>query len=166
MMRRAIPRPELCLRPMRWPDIPTLAALDTELFGPDAWSQATFWSELAGVPDRRWYRVATEPPSTAILGYVGLGVAGDTGDVQTVAVRADRQGRGWGGMLLAALLTEAHNRGCTQVLLEVRADNTAALALYARLGFAALSTRGRYYADGTDALILRHILTPVEASGP
>jgi ribosomal-protein-alanine N-acetyltransferase len=75
--------------------------------------------------------------------------------VQTVAVRADQQGRGIGALLLKALLAEAERRGCLEVLLEVRADNAPAIALYAARGFETIATRRRYYADGTDALILR-----------
>jgi ribosomal-protein-alanine N-acetyltransferase len=55
----------------------------------------------------------------------------------------------------------AAERGCRTIMLEVRAGNEPALALYARHGFTPLSRRRRYYPDGEDALILR---APVEAS--
>jgi ribosomal-protein-alanine N-acetyltransferase len=144
------------LRPARWWDIPAMAAVDRALFGPDAWSEETFWSELAGVPDRRWYRVAPGDGGT-VVGYAGLGVSPPTADVQTLAVRAGHQGLGWGGRLLDALLAEADRRGCDEVLLEVRADNDAAVSLYSGRGFTTIATRRRYYADGTDALILRRL---------
>jgi ribosomal-protein-alanine N-acetyltransferase len=149
------------LRPARWWDIPSMAAIDRDLFGPDAWSPETFWSELAGVPDHRWYRVAAGE-GAAVIGYAGLGVNPPTADVQTLAVHADHRGLGWGGRLLDALLAEAVRRGCHEVLLEVRADNGAALALYERRGFATIATRERYYTDGTAALILRH--SPAQAA--
>jgi [ribosomal protein S18]-alanine N-acetyltransferase len=141
------------LHPARWWHIPAMAEIDDALFGTDAWSVASFWAELAGIPDRRWYRVLLE--GEHVVGYAGLAVTAESADVQTVAVRADRQGRGLGAVLLDALLGEAEVRGCAEVLLEVRADNTAAIALYAARGFAAIATRRRYYSDGTDALILR-----------
>ncbi|HZE66049.1 MAG TPA: ribosomal protein S18-alanine N-acetyltransferase [Sporichthyaceae bacterium] len=145
--------PTAVLQPARWWHIPTMVAIDDALFGTDAWSVASFWAELAGIPQRRWYRVLLE--GEAVVGYGGLAVVGQSADVQTVAVRADRQGRGLGGVLLDALLGEADRRGCTEVLLEVRADNDAAIGLYAVRGFATIATRRRYYADGTDAVILR-----------
>jgi ribosomal-protein-alanine N-acetyltransferase len=145
------------LRPARWWDIPAMADIDAELFGTDAWSQATFWSELAGIPDRRWYRVAVDDADT-IVGYVGLASVERTGDVVTIAVDAGRQGQGLGAKLLDALLDEAAGRGCAEVLLEMRADNAPALRLYQRRAFTTLSVRPRYYADGTDALILRHAI--------
>lgn len=148
----------MSLRPARWWDVPTLAAIDADLFGTDAWSQAAFWSELAGVPARRWYRVAEV--GEQIVGYVGLAVVDRIGDVQTIAVASTHQGQGWGAVLLDALLVEASARGCDKVLLEVRADSESAIALYRRRGFATIATRRRYYADGTDALILRCALGP------
>ena len=44
------------LRELTWRDIPRLADLETQLFADDAWSEATWWSELAARP-RRAYRV-------------------------------------------------------------------------------------------------------------
>jgi ribosomal-protein-alanine N-acetyltransferase len=130
-----------------------MVEIDDALFGTDAWSLASFWAELAGIPDRRWYRVALD--GDEVVGYAGLATVGESADVQTVAVRADAQGRGIGALLLDALLAEAARRGCTEILLEVRADNAPAIALYRARGFDTIATRRRYYADGADALILR-----------
>ncbi len=35
------------LREMTWRDIPVLALLELELFAEDAWSEQTWWAELA-----------------------------------------------------------------------------------------------------------------------
>jgi ribosomal-protein-alanine N-acetyltransferase len=148
--------------PARWWHIPAMVEIDDALFGSDAWSLASFWAELAGIPDRRWYRVLVE--GDEVVGYAGLAVVDRTADVQTVAVRADRQGRGLGGVLLDALLAEADRRGCTEVLLEVRADNPAAIAMYEARAFDTIAVRRRYYSDGTDALILRRPGTPSASS--
>jgi ribosomal-protein-alanine N-acetyltransferase len=142
------------LRPVRWWDIERLVPIENDLFGVDAWSAETWWGELAGVPETRWYRAAVEPDDE-IVGYVGLAVIDGTGDVQTIAVRRDRHGTGLGGALLDALLTEAANRRCSEVILEVRADNAAAIALYEKRAFVRIAERPRYYQDGVAALILR-----------
>ena len=39
-------------RPMSWSDIPTLVGIERDLFGADAWSATTWWSELAARPRR------------------------------------------------------------------------------------------------------------------
>lgn len=141
------------LRPMRWWDVPAALELERTLF-PDPWSEATFWSELAGVPDTRWYVVAER--AGRLVGYAGLFASRHEADVQTVAVAPDEQGRGLGGVLLRALLDEAARRGVNQVLLEVRADNEAAQRLYAAHGFARISVRRGYYQPGgVDAIVMR-----------
>ncbi len=141
------------LRPVRWWDIEELTGIEADLFGVDAWSAETFWGELAGIPATRWYRAAVE--GEEIVGYVGLAAIEGTGDVQTIAVRHDHQGTGLGGVLLDQLLTQAQNAGCSEVLLEVRADNTAAIALYRRRDFVQIAERPQYYQDGVAALIMR-----------
>ena len=163
------------LRPMRWWDIAAVHRIETNLF-PDPWSVEAFWSELAHVPATRYYLVAeragaesavaesavaesagTHPADVkSVVGYAGMVVAGHQADVQTLAVAATHQRGGLGARLLDALLAEARRRGAAEVLLEVRAENTAAQALYARAGFERVAVRRGYYRPGgTDALVLR-----------
>ncbi len=141
---------------MRWWDVEVLPSIEAGLFGKDAWSAEQFWSELAGVPATRWYAVAVEAADGGeVVGYAGLASAADQAEVQTMAVRPDRQGRGVGGLLLDALLAEAGRRGAGEIFLEVRRDNEPARALYAKRGFTQVAVRAKYYGDGTDALVLR-----------
>lgn len=141
------------LRPMRWWDILAAGAIERDLF-PDAWSDETFWAELAGVPETRYYVVADS--GDEVVGYAGMFFGGDQADVQTLAVAADHQGNGLGGELLEELLVEAARRGCRDVLLEVRADNIAAQRLYEKKGFERISVRRGYYQPGAvDGLVLR-----------
>lgn len=141
------------LRRMRWWDIAPVAELERELFPHDRWTVETFWSELAGVPQTRYYLVADLDEE--IVGYAGLFAARDQADVQTIAVRADHQRTGLGRRLLSSLLDEARRRGCREVFLEVRADNTAAIRLYERTGFEVAGRRRGYYGRGADAIVMR-----------
>jgi [ribosomal protein S18]-alanine N-acetyltransferase len=141
------------LRPMRWWDVPDALVIEGALF-PDPWTENTFWSELAGVPETRHYVVAES--GGELVGYAGLFATRHTADVQTLAVAAHRQGAGLGAMLLTALLDEAHRRAVSEVLLEVRADNEAAALLYARFGFERIGVRRGYYQPGrVDAVVMR-----------
>lgn len=141
------------LRPMRWWDVEAVTGLERLLFGATAWTAETFWSELAA-PDR-WYVVASADDGT-LLGYAGLMCPGAEADVQTVAVAPAARGRGLGGRLLDALVAEAARRGATSVLLEVRADNAPAIALYASRGFERIAVRRAYYQPGgVDAHVMR-----------
>jgi ribosomal-protein-alanine N-acetyltransferase len=141
---------------MRWWDITTVAAIETSAFPTSAWSTETFWTELAGVPESRWYVVAVE--DAAVIGYAGLMSVGSQGDVQTIAVAEHARTRGVGRRLLEALLDEAARRGCTQVMLEVAADNQPAQSLYDRMGFRTLAKRPGYYGPGRDARVMRRRL--------
>lgn len=145
---------EVVLRPMRWWDLETVYRLEVQLFDPDTWSLETFWSELAA--EGRVYLVAEDHSTDAVLGYAGVAVTGKDADVQTIAVAPQAQGRGMGRVLLAALVAAAADRGAASLLLEVRADNLAAQALYARAGFERIAVRRRYYQPGDiDAHVMR-----------
>jgi [ribosomal protein S18]-alanine N-acetyltransferase len=138
---------------MRWWDIPAALAIERALF-PDPWSEGTFWSELAGVPETRHYVIAES--GGELVGYGGLFATRHTADVQTLAVAAHQQGGGLGALLLTALLDEAHRRGADEVLLEVRDDNAAATRLYTRFGFERIGVRRGYYQPGRiDAIVMR-----------
>jgi ribosomal-protein-alanine N-acetyltransferase len=156
----------ITLRRLRWWDVQEVQALDAELFGATAWTAAMFWSELAAGPTR-WYVVA-EDDAGALAGYAGLLMPGSEADVQTIAVAPAAQGRGVGTLLLRALTARAARSGANSLLLEVRADNAPAIALYARAGFERISVRRRYYQPGdVDAVIMRRRpLPPAGEDGP
>jgi ribosomal-protein-alanine N-acetyltransferase len=141
---------------MRWWDVERLLPLERDLFGGSAWSAETFWSELAH-PRTRWYVVAAPPERPEdVIGYAGLLAPDGDADVQTIAVAATAQGRGVGGVLIDALIAEARRRSATAVLLEVRADNEPAIALYAKRGFERIAVRRRYYQpEDVDAWVMR-----------
>jgi len=143
----------MALRPLTWHDIPQLADLERELFGHDAWSEQTWWAELAQRP-RRAYVV--DEAGGEVLGYAGLDRGGDVADVMTVAVSPAHQGKGLGRVLLRWLVDEARASGSDFVMLEVRADNEAARQLYGGEGFELLSVRRKYYQPGdVDAHVMR-----------
>jgi ribosomal-protein-alanine N-acetyltransferase len=141
------------LRPLTWRDIPVLAALEPELFAADAWSEASWWSELAQRP-RRSYVVAEQ--DGAVAGYAGIDRAGEIADVMTIAVAPTAQGQGWGRRLMDHLVSDARDSGADYLMLEVRADNAPAQHLYDSTGFVTLTTRRKYYQPGdVDAHIMR-----------
>lgn len=154
------------IRPMRSRDLDWVVPLEQETFAGDPpWSADLFRSELDGVPATRWYGVA-EGDGGRSLGYAGLratGYPGEAADLLTIAVRPDARGAGVGSVLLAAVIQEAAARRAGDLLLEVRADNAAAIAFYERHGFERLSIRRRYYADGVDGVVMRRPLRPSAA---
>jgi len=154
--------PVVALRPMRWWDVAQVEALERTAYPADPWSAAAFWGELAGVPATRYYVVAEV--DGRLVGYAGLRVVGAEADVQTVAVAPDLRGHGLGRRLVEDLLATAARRGGSRALLEVRADNAPAIALYESLGFDRIALRRGYYGPGADAVVMRRPLLPAEAA--
>jgi len=146
------------LRDMTLDDVPAVMALELELFPEDAWTPDMFTVDLAEPGIRSRYLVAENPenPET-IIGYAGmLFPGGGDSEVLTIAVAPAHWGIGTGTALLDALFTEAISRNCTQVFLEVRADNPRAQDLYRRHGFIEVGVRRGYYQpSGTDAIVMR-----------
>jgi len=144
---------QLTLREMTWRDIPALAELEPELFADDAWSEQSWWAELAARP-RRSYVVVEQ--GGALVGYAGVDRGGEVADVMTLAVATAAQGQGVGKVLMDWLIVEARRGGAEHLMLEVRADNVAAQRLYSMAGFVMLTVRRRYYQPGdVDAHIMR-----------
>jgi len=139
------------MRPMRWWDVEQVMGIESAAFATTAWSDAQFWSELAH--GNRIYVVAED--RDGICGYAGVMVVPPTGDIQTISVAQRARRRGLGRRLLRALLDAAEAAGCTEVLLEVRADNAPAIAMYADAGFESIARRAAYYGPGEDALVMR-----------
>lgn len=72
----------------------------------------------------------------AIVGSVMGGYEGHRGWVNYLAVDAAHRRSGLGRTLMAEVETRLRELGCPKLNLQVRDDNAAALAFYARLGFA------------------------------
>jgi len=77
-------------------------------------------------------------------------------ELESVVVSAGARRTGIGRALCRAVLDWSRFRGASEVILEVRANSTAAVALYTSFGFTLTARRSRYYQDPEDdALLLR-----------
>jgi ribosomal-protein-alanine acetyltransferase len=82
------------------------------------------------------------------------------GRIYSIAVAAAARGKGLGDRLLRRLEATARVHGLTEIRLEVRQDNAAAAALYARRGYLRFGERKEYYEDGGDAWRMAKSLLP------
>jgi [ribosomal protein S18]-alanine N-acetyltransferase len=104
-----------------------------------------------------WVARLDEHRGTAesLAGYIVGRLITDELHINNVAVRKAYQRNGVATMLLLRLLEAARGYNAVQALLEVRAGNTAAQALYARCGFSVVGRRRNYYPNPPDdALIM------------
>lgn len=149
----------IAYKPLDARHVGAVAAMEAQVMGSDAWSEALVADEL-GRADRVWWAAyAADPkmPLTAeapLVGYAGGWVV--DGDVQILKVGVDPAWRrhGIARTLLARVADDARNLGARTSSLEVRAGNTGAQALYEALGYRSLGRRPRYYSDGEDAVIM------------
>ncbi len=92
-----------------------------------------------------------------MIGYGVTSVAVDECHLLNVCVHSDWQRQGLGRKLVRRLLNLAIQHGAETAFLEVRQSNTAARALYRRLGFVEVGVRRDYYpiqGGREDALVL------------
>ena len=149
-------------------DVPHVAELERQLFGPSAWTEAMLAGELHA--PGRWYLAAVEggdgrPDGGTVVGYAGLWFDGDVSQVMTIGVAHAVQRQGVGTALLAALVERSRELAASAVLLEVAVDNAPAMALYERFGFEVLARRRRYYQpEDVDAWTMRLPLAAEDAN--
>lgn len=93
-----------------------------------------------------------------VVGYCGLYMAADEGEIINVAVEPTCQGQGIGHMLMQALLEEGAKNGITRYFLEVRVSNASAIALYKKNGFTKQGIRKNFYEElHEDAYVMNKI---------
>jgi ribosomal-protein-alanine N-acetyltransferase len=139
-------------------DARAVTTLEVDALGSDAWSENLLREGVSGLIPTTLFLVASTPPAETACGYAAVSIVADVAELQRIAVAVTRRRAGIASALLARVEREATRRHADRLLLEVRDDNTGALAFYARHGFTELDRRPRYYADGTTAIVLaRHL---------
>lgn len=111
----------------------------------DPWELAT----LTSLPDSlAGFGVLGTYDKTRLVGYL-MYQAFDVSELLRLGVDSAYQGRGLGEGLVRAWLDGIQTK---TALLEVRADNIAAIGLYHKVGFERLHIRKNYYRDGADSM--------------
>jgi len=142
-------------------DLPVLAVLERQGFS-EPWSRGLLAEELR--QPGSLVLIALEAGET--VAYAAFRRAADEAELLRVAVDPERRGRGIGRGLVLSGLDRLAGAGVARCFLEVRPQNSAARALYDRLGFRRVGLRRAYYPDGSDALILSRQLSVALAEQP
>jgi ribosomal-protein-alanine N-acetyltransferase len=137
-------------------DLPVLVSLERVLFADSPWSMGQFKEEFKGVPNSRYFLVATNDEDQ-IVGYAAVLVVapGVEADVLTVAVLPGYTRQGIATHFVAELEKWSISKGAPAMMLEVGTENASAIALYEKLGYENISTRRGYYGPGLDAFVMR-----------
>jgi ribosomal-protein-alanine N-acetyltransferase len=144
------------IRPATPDDVPAIADLEFDNLGHDAWSEGLVREGVTGNLPTITYLVAEVEGE--VIGHVTASIVADIAELQRIAVDRDHRRTGLATALLDAVVEAATKGGADRLLLEVREDNTGALAFYAARDFIEIDRRRRYYRDGTTAVVLRRSL--------
>jgi ribosomal-protein-alanine N-acetyltransferase len=93
----------------------------------------------------------------ALYGFLsGRISAADELHINNIGVHESARRRGIGNALLEAAISKGEGQGVRAAILEVRAGNVAAQALYRRFGFEVVGRRRWYYREPVEDALLMH----------
>ncbi|MDX1993850.1 MAG: ribosomal protein S18-alanine N-acetyltransferase [bacterium] len=90
------------------------------------------------------------PPRGTVVSYGGLWNIMDEAHISTIASRHDVRGKGYGEVVLAAMIRKSYILGAAYIVLEVRVSNTVAQNLYHKYEFEVYDTKRKYYRDNNE----------------
>jgi ribosomal-protein-alanine N-acetyltransferase len=142
-------------------DLDRVIEIERSLKQAPHWPHAAWISALdpLSVADRLAL-VAEDSASHFVSGFAVASLRPPQAALEMIAVAPAFHRRGLSRFLFASLAVELKARQVTEVILEVRASNQPALALYRQLGFVETACRSRYYADPVEDAILLSLRLP------
>jgi ribosomal-protein-alanine N-acetyltransferase len=161
LIEQAVPATRQGVSIMRMTEHDLLEVVDIEeSSGLSRWGWAAYYAELQG-SNKHLMLVARVPGGEngqgcpRLAGYIVARIGADELHINNVAVREGYRRCGIGRALLDCILAEGRRSGAARAFLELRAGNSAALALYENCGFSVSSRRGKYYSEPVeDALVM------------
>ena len=139
----------MILREMLIDDLEQVMEIERELFHVP-WTREGFFTFLTR--EDAMFLVVEEKGQ--ILGYCGLLMVLDEGDITNVAVRPDHRKKGIADAILTDVLSESQKRGARTIYLEVRESNLPAQKLYEKHGFVSCGIRKNFYRKPTEHAIV------------
>lgn len=119
------------------------------------WSSVAFSNEL----ELQWSRTMVavtmvgdteDAPQERVIGFVVYWMLPGEVELLNIATHPRFQRHGIGRALVQHVLNDGREAGAERVVLEARASNTIAQALYERMGFKAYAVRKGYYAGNPE----------------
>ena len=145
----------LSLRPMLPADIEGVHAVE-ELSFASPWPVSSYRFEVNENKVSRPLLAEIErgDGSKQVVGLIIIWLLVDEAHIANIAVHPDYRQQGIACQLMQAALKDCAEQGAVYALLEVRAGNMAAQALYKRFGFEAVGLRKGYYQDNKEDAVL------------
>jgi len=160
---------EWIIEPATVESLPDILHIEEACFSAP-WTRKMLEAELRGNPFAHFLLAKLVPPSDvgsiSIVGYLCFWVVFEEVRLMNLAVIESMRHKG----IAKALVLQALEAGLTQAamcaVLEVRASNHAAHALYRSLGFRDVTTRPMYYTNPIEDALLMELDPIVSESGP
>lgn len=134
--------------------IQAVAAIEAQVQPLDAWDKQAITDLLS--QDMNKLLIARR--ENKVVGYCLYQQLFEQGEIFRIATHPDHQRQGIAAQLLERVFELLNEQGVESLLLEVRADNEPAIALYERYGFRVIHLRKDYYQAANqasmDALIM------------
>lgn len=134
-------------------DLPDLLRLEEACFSAP-WTRKMLEAELTGNQFAHFLVARDSAKDGAIVGSLCFWIVFEEVRLMNLAVAEDRRRRGLGAALVDSALRTGLTQAATRAVLEVRASNRAALALYQRFGFTQVSIRPSYYSNPVEDAVL------------
>ncbi len=140
---------DVIIKPATSEDMDAVAELEKETFS-DPYSLKMLNDTMCTCSDT----IYVARTSDKVAGYIIFQKAGDEGELLRVAVSSEMKRKGIGVKLVDAMLNYFFESGVTDVFLEVRETNEAAIRLYENKNFQVLATRKNYYRNPVENAII------------
>jgi ribosomal-protein-alanine N-acetyltransferase len=150
----------ICIRPIARAALSDVAGIERQ--GQTApWSDDSLVTELTDA--NAFHFGVYSGREQRLLAFVLARTILDELHIHRICTHPDFRRAGYALTLLGHLLDAALSRGAHRAFLEVAASNTAAQALYRRMGFTEDSMREHYYSTGDDAITMSKSLVAQES---
>ncbi len=138
------------IRKAKLSDADIISKLEIDIFKNSAWSVNNILYEIRNNSNNIF---VVEENNQGIIGYIFIRIIKPEAHILNIAVAKDYRRIGVGTELFEFGIDYIKKKGCKEVFLEVKENNTAAKRLYEKFGFKKIGIRKKYYADNENALI-------------
>jgi ribosomal-protein-alanine N-acetyltransferase len=145
--------PAITIRKGRLADLDRLVAIEIAAFQSDRLTRRSLRAHLTKSTVALLVAELEVAGIPRVVGYALMAFRKDSKRARLYSIAGDPQHRiGAGKRLIAACEHEAARHGAESLVVEVRADNARAIALYDERGYVKFATIPDYYEDGASAL--------------
>lgn len=135
-------------------DYPSLFKIEEVSFL-SPWTNEEFISEITNNPYANVYVLEVfDSCHNAIVGFYDYWVTFDSATIAQIAILPSFRRHGYASIMLKEILDDCYAKHVSNITLEVREHNIAAIKLYEKFGFKVETIKEHYYTNGDNALYM------------